>query len=488
MTTDRVMFRRGTAVQWTQANPVLAAGEPGYETDTHRLKIGDGVRRWADLHYILLDYRLFTTKVAFGSTAPVAPAPGSVWIHSTDGTFPDIPPPPTPQAFTGSAVLSGTGTLIGATQTRSTGTATLSGTGSLTVVNSTLPTGTQFVSYNSLAVAGDTLRTVLTKVPQGKILTLPNGIYEFTDFAQSNYGVLVPANVGGIWGSGTGSVLRMTPNTSTRASAVPTTAGTTNPYRLIGTKTANQLFKNFQLQGTAQGHLYGGLSIAGSSSAPLSGIVVDGVTFNGANPGNSSSPPGETFGLGTNHTDGLQVLNCSFDGRDAGGGYCSSLIGFNSSTNTYVANTTCQYSWYGAGITYWLCDGIHSKNLVSKYNGWGGTGGHGINHENVGGTVLHESPTLFIDLTHGHGKHISLQNSSSQGYVNNPNVSLTNITHDAGVTGGCFMVLIGDSYEGRTQVQTSLPTITKNGITLLGRDASVSTANPDPVTQFFRYH
>jgi hypothetical protein len=40
---------RGTSVQWADANPVLAAGEQGYETDTHRYKIGDGYSRWLEL-------------------------------------------------------------------------------------------------------------------------------------------------------------------------------------------------------------------------------------------------------------------------------------------------------------------------------------------------------------------------------------------------------------------------------------------------------
>lgn len=42
-------FRRGTAAQWAAANPILAAGEPGYETDTRRLFIGDGVSTYSAL-------------------------------------------------------------------------------------------------------------------------------------------------------------------------------------------------------------------------------------------------------------------------------------------------------------------------------------------------------------------------------------------------------------------------------------------------------
>lgn len=45
--------RRGTAVQWTTANPVLAAGELGYETDTKKFKIGDGLTTWTSLPYFV---------------------------------------------------------------------------------------------------------------------------------------------------------------------------------------------------------------------------------------------------------------------------------------------------------------------------------------------------------------------------------------------------------------------------------------------------
>lgn len=47
----RMQQRRGTATQWTTANPVLAAGEIGYEIDTNKFKIGDGVNQWGDLDY-----------------------------------------------------------------------------------------------------------------------------------------------------------------------------------------------------------------------------------------------------------------------------------------------------------------------------------------------------------------------------------------------------------------------------------------------------
>lgn len=47
----RIRLRRGTASEWADANPTLLSGEAGYETDTAKLKIGDGTNAWADLSY-----------------------------------------------------------------------------------------------------------------------------------------------------------------------------------------------------------------------------------------------------------------------------------------------------------------------------------------------------------------------------------------------------------------------------------------------------
>lgn len=48
----QIQLRKGTAAQWTSANPTLAAGEAGAETDTKKLKIGDGSTAWNSLAYI----------------------------------------------------------------------------------------------------------------------------------------------------------------------------------------------------------------------------------------------------------------------------------------------------------------------------------------------------------------------------------------------------------------------------------------------------
>ena len=47
----QIQVRRGTAAQWTSTNPTLASGEWGFETDTNKVKIGDGTTAWASLAY-----------------------------------------------------------------------------------------------------------------------------------------------------------------------------------------------------------------------------------------------------------------------------------------------------------------------------------------------------------------------------------------------------------------------------------------------------
>ena len=66
MATVRLQLRRGTEAQWVAANPTLAAGEIGIETDTNTFKFGDGSTAWNSLSYALSqtvdDYILLSTK------------------------------------------------------------------------------------------------------------------------------------------------------------------------------------------------------------------------------------------------------------------------------------------------------------------------------------------------------------------------------------------------------------------------------------------
>ena len=48
-----IQFRRGSSTEWSSNSYIiLASGEPAYETDTGRLKIGNGLTAWSGLDYI----------------------------------------------------------------------------------------------------------------------------------------------------------------------------------------------------------------------------------------------------------------------------------------------------------------------------------------------------------------------------------------------------------------------------------------------------
>lgn len=48
-----IQLRRDTAANWTSANPTLAQGELGLETDTLKIKAGDGSTTWTSLGYLI---------------------------------------------------------------------------------------------------------------------------------------------------------------------------------------------------------------------------------------------------------------------------------------------------------------------------------------------------------------------------------------------------------------------------------------------------
>jgi len=92
---DQIQLRRDTAANWTSVDPVLAQGEPGLETDTGKIKYGDGVSAWSALPYfagdggsaytlpVATDAVLGGVKIGSGvsvagdGTISVAPQPGT---------------------------------------------------------------------------------------------------------------------------------------------------------------------------------------------------------------------------------------------------------------------------------------------------------------------------------------------------------------------------------------------------------------------------
>ena len=91
---DQIQLRRDTAANWTSANPTLAQGEIGIETDTLKIKVGDGSTAWSSLSYYQFGE---TTSPSItgtiveevyalsGTTPTLEPDNGSIQTHTLTG-------------------------------------------------------------------------------------------------------------------------------------------------------------------------------------------------------------------------------------------------------------------------------------------------------------------------------------------------------------------------------------------------------------------
>jgi len=152
-------IRRDTAANWTAINPVLALGEPGLETDTRRVKYGDGTNAWASLDYArgsvvwgqvggTLSDQADLQAALDAKQNTITPAA----LTKTDDTNVTLTLGGTPST----SLLAATSLTLGWTGQLSvarggTGTSTSTGTGS--VVLSTAPTITTSIALSSAGVA-----------------------------------------------------------------------------------------------------------------------------------------------------------------------------------------------------------------------------------------------------------------------------------------------------------------------------------------------
>lgn len=77
-----IKLRRDTAANWVSTNPVLASGEAGFESDTGKLKIGDGTTAWSSVGYVSGG-----ASVEVSDTPPASPDANTLWWESDTGTL-----------------------------------------------------------------------------------------------------------------------------------------------------------------------------------------------------------------------------------------------------------------------------------------------------------------------------------------------------------------------------------------------------------------
>lgn len=233
-----IRLRRDISSTWTSVNPTLLSGEVGYETDTGKLKIGDGSTLWANLAYTQVAINgvhipIGGTSLSVTNTVTAAPT-AHASTHAGAGSDP----------ITGFGAVTATGTLsMGTNNITGTGTVsatTFSGQLSGTIASSTTAT-TQSPGDNSTKVATTAFVTAASSaaassaVPTGAVFqwvaaAAPSGylLCDGTARSRTTYADLY-AVIGDTYGAGNGTTTFNVPNLQTRVPLghqAPTSLGT----------------------------------------------------------------------------------------------------------------------------------------------------------------------------------------------------------------------------------------------------------------------
>jgi hypothetical protein len=163
----------------------------------------------------------------------------------------------------------------------------------------------------------------------------------------------------------------MAPGSSTKAGVIARIPkGQSNPYRLLAfggdgppTSAKNLNIGGFSVEGTDQGHSYGGLRVGYSTGAHLHDLAVKGI------PGHAPGPPGETFSVATYRSDGALIERVRADGRNAAGKpVAATLFGINSSTGTTIRDCVANYAAFGMALAVWDSKDTTVADFDARYS------------------------------------------------------------------------------------------------------------------------
>ena len=174
-----IQVKRGTASAWTSANTVLTAGEIGFESDTKKMKVGDGSTAWTSLAYTATDGDI--TAVVAGTGLSGGSTSGSATLAIDTSVVVDKT---TAQTLTNKTLttpiissISNTGTLTLPTSTGTialTSDITVTDSSTTTLTNKTLTTPTLNDPKINLAFDAETASYTAILANNGQIVTMNN--------------------------------------------------------------------------------------------------------------------------------------------------------------------------------------------------------------------------------------------------------------------------------------------------------------------------
>ena len=100
-----IQFRRGTTKSWKNTKIKLASGQPGYDKDKHKIKIGDGETSWDKLPYVgglsaqeIIDSEVNAkarnkqdkedkTLITYGTDLPNEQTIGTLYLHQSTSDY-----------------------------------------------------------------------------------------------------------------------------------------------------------------------------------------------------------------------------------------------------------------------------------------------------------------------------------------------------------------------------------------------------------------
>ena len=421
----QIQLRNGTAAQWTAANPTLAAGEVGIESDTKKQKFGDGTTAWNSLAYA-------GTVTSVTGTSPVASSGGATPAISLSASYGDTQNPYASK--TANQVLAAPNGSAGVPSFRA-------------LVSSDIPTlnqnttGTAAGLSSTLAVSsGGTGQTTYT---DGQLLignSTGNTLTKATLTAGTN--VTITNSAGGITiaasggGGGVTSVTGTSPVASsggtTPAISLSTAYGDTlNPY---ASKTANYILA----------------APNGTAGVPtFRAIVAADIPTLNQNTTGSAASLSSTLAVASGGT-GLTTTPAN-GALDIGNG-----TGFTRTTLTAGTNVTITNS--AGGITIAAAGGSGSpggSTTQVQYNNAGAFGG--ISGFTTDGTRVTASTTIGVGGATPSTSGVGITFPSAESLSTNVN------TLDDYEEGTWTPVVKGDGTAGTYELQSNLSTYTKVG-------------------------